>query len=297
MQPLIVDNIPNPTSGVDAGFDIKIYEKSGFHLPWHLHNTFELTYIQKGSGQRIIGNRIDPFGPGDTVLLAPNVPHAWKTHDRGPNGSARAITLKFAPDFPCVGLLDLPELAPVASVLRQAKRGLVLEGKLKDRVIYKLERISDQSKTRQLLAAMEILVTISEANETHTLLPSNEFTTKNSESLKTKQVIDFIFEQYANPIDANILASVAGIHPSSLGRLFKRTTGFTPTEFISQVRINKACQLLTNPQKSIVDICHESGFQNLSYFNRVFRTLRGCSPSQYRKELGSIAPDQAQANS
>ncbi|MZL71105.1 helix-turn-helix domain-containing protein [[Ruminococcus] torques] len=65
---------------------------------------------------------------------------------------------------------------------------------------------------------------------------------------------------------------------------FKQNFGLGAIEYLNQVRIRSACDLLRNTDRSISDIAFDTGFHNLSNFNRQFRTKVGCSPQTYRKE-------------
>jgi AraC-like DNA-binding protein/ligand-binding sensor protein len=68
-------------------------------------------------------------------------------------------------------------------------------------------------------------------------------------------------------------------------KLFKKATGLTFTDYLSRVRIEKAKNLLLNPNLRISEIAYEVGFQSLTHFNRIFRKLTGQSPSAYRSAL------------
>jgi AraC-like DNA-binding protein len=71
--------------------------------------------------------------------------------------------------------------------------------------------------------------------------------------------------------------------PSALCRLFKRSMHRTFTEYVNELRTNEACRLLATGGVRITSVAFEAGFENLSYFNRVFRRTRGMSPSAYRQ--------------
>jgi AraC-like DNA-binding protein len=283
MQPLAVDNLP----AQGAGYHIKVYEKDGFHLPWHMHDSYELTLIQRGSGQRIVGSHIEAFGPGDMVLLGPGLPHVWKNSRREQQSRVRAITLKLATQHPLLRLLELPEMEPLQQILQASMQGLLIMDTLRDTLAAQLEALSNQPVYRQLNGIIDILASISESCETRTLLPREASDYLPRESVSTRKVIDHIFDHYPQALDAASLAEVAGVHPASLGRLFKRTTGFTTTEFINQVRINRACQLLHKTDMPVLEISLHCGYENLSWFNRVFKQLRDCTPRAYRTRLNA----------
>jgi len=73
-------------------------------------------------------------------------------------------------------------------------------------------------------------------------------------------------------------------------KLFKRTTGLNFTEYLSQVRVEKAKDLMPNPQLRIGEIGYQVGFQSLTHFNRVFKRITGQSPTAYRAKLPHFKP-------
>jgi AraC-like DNA-binding protein len=70
-----------------------------------------------------------------------------------------------------------------------------------------------------------------------------------------------------------------------LCKLFRRSSGVTFTEFVSRTRVEKAKNLLLNPNLRISEIAFEVGFQSLTHFNRIFKKIVGESPTDYREHL------------
>ncbi|AWI08707.1 PocR ligand-binding domain-containing protein [Ereboglobus luteus] len=73
-------------------------------------------------------------------------------------------------------------------------------------------------------------------------------------------------------------------------KMFKKSTGMTFTDYLARVRVEKVKNLLLNPHKRVSEAAFEAGFQSLSQFNRVFRKLEGCSPTNYRNQLHPMIP-------
>ena len=97
-----------------------------FPFYWHYHPEFELTLIVDSHGQRLVGDGIADYGPGDLVLLGPNVPHSWRS---GPVKSVtgevhRAVVVQFREDFLGPRFFELQEMEGVARLLRNASNGL-----------------------------------------------------------------------------------------------------------------------------------------------------------------------------
>ena len=79
------------------------------------------------------------------------------------------------------------------------------------------------------------------------------------------------------------LAASAMISESECLRCFHKTIGLPPMQYLKQFRIQKAAELLISTEKKIGDIGAECGFLDTSYFTKVFRELRGCTPGEYRR--------------
>lgn len=106
---------------------------------------------------------------------------------------------------------------------------------------------------------------------------------ENRYSERLEPVIKYIKENYAYEIS---LAELAGILPMSEGqfsRVFKQTMKMSPIQYLMRYRILQSCKLLQDTDKKIGEIANLSGFNNISYFNRVFLNTIGCTPKEYRE--------------
>ena len=74
-------------------------------------------------------------------------------------------------------------------------------------------------------------------------------------------------------------------------RCFRAMLGTTPIQYVKQLRIQKAAELLLSTGRRVADIAAQCGFQDASYFTRTFREHRGCSPAEYRRNRGLAAPE------
>ena len=93
----------------------------------------------------------------------------------------------------------------------------------------------------------------------------------------------YIDSNFKEHLTLEKLAKIIHLNPEYFSRLFKSITGKNIFEYINYVRINNAGQLLINSDLSILETAYESGFSSISYFNRSFYKIYGCTPSRYRK--------------
>ncbi len=98
-----------------------------------------------------------------------------------------------------------------------------------------------------------------------------------------KLSIQNINENYKNKISLKTVADHLHTNPSYLSTLFKQEMGMTFTDYLNQIRINRSCELLADSNFSLIDISIQCGFDGQSYFTKVFRKIKGCTPKDYRK--------------
>jgi AraC-like DNA-binding protein/mannose-6-phosphate isomerase-like protein (cupin superfamily) len=103
---------------------------------------------------------------------------------------------------------------------------------------------------------------------------------------RLKKVILYIQDNYQEPIRTRDLSELIPMSEGQFCRFFKMMTRKTPVDYINSYRIRQAADLLQQSERKISDIAFEVGFDNVSYFIKVFRKAMKCSPSEFRKGAG-----------
>lgn len=109
----------------------------------------------------------------------------------------------------------------------------------------------------------------------------NDIESRYSERLEP--VISYIKENYAYEITLAELAAILPMSEGQFSRVFKQTMKMSPIQYLMRYRILQSCRLLQDTEKKIGEIANLSGFNNISYFNRVFLNTIGCTPKEYRE--------------
>lgn len=99
---------------------------------------------------------------------------------------------------------------------------------------------------------------------------------------KLNKVFDFLDEHYMDPITLEMVSDIAGFSKFHFSRIFKQCSGYNFYDYLSYLRIKSAENLLLNPEITITEISLQSGFSSLSTFNRTFKKIKNCTPSEYR---------------
>jgi AraC-like DNA-binding protein len=257
---------------------------------WHYHEDFELIYIIKGEGVRIVGDSLSHFRPVQLVLVGSWLPHLWKNDELHLNDdSVDRIVIKFTRLIGGQDIFSIPEFEGIVNLLSQSQRGLIFGEKTISKVHKILLDMSTCDGATKIINLQLVLKILSENND-YNYLASQEFTLPTSVSGENRlsRVINYISENFTNEISLVELARVAAMTPSSLCRFFKNRTNKTVFQFINEFRIGKACQMLISGNLSITEICFNSGFNSLTSFNRVFKDLKKVSPRKYKENYNIL---------
>ncbi|HRE82093.1 MAG TPA: AraC family transcriptional regulator [Opitutaceae bacterium] len=261
---------------VSTGKSERIYGE-GDH--WHYHQALELTYFRQGRGTRFVGDRIQEFGAGEIVLLGENLPHYW--HAVG-GSSGMAVQFFFPPSHP---IWVFPEATELVALSSRASRGLQFFGPTAERLIEDLEmmgRVDGLDRVGQLL---RLLSRVSQAPSAETSPISNQTFSLSAETghqTAMRAAMRFLLTHYQEEIRLAQLLEVTRMSKPTFSRYFKQHSGHTLEKCLQQIRIKAACRELSETEKPVIDIALNSGFSQISFFNRVFQRVMRCTPSHYR---------------
>jgi AraC-like DNA-binding protein len=272
-------------------FLVRAYDLPRFTVPWHFHPEIELTLILEGAGDRCVGDDLEPFEPGDLVLLGPNLPHYWHSHQpsEGPvkgRGRARAIVVQLREDSFGKRFFNLPETEPWLRLLERSRQGLFYGGAVAATVAREMQKLLKVPPTQRLLGLLAILQHIAEGLPDARALASQHYLPDcdHRTAERVRKVYQFLYAHLSEPIGLDDVAHVAGMSSAAFSRYCRRVTGRTLTRLIAELRVTQACKLLTDTDQSVSEIAFASGFQSISNFNRVFHELKGENPMSFRRK-------------
>ncbi|MCY0095672.1 AraC family transcriptional regulator [Hoeflea ulvae] len=262
-------------------FDRRLDE---FPFNWHYHPEFELTLTVNSRGMRFVGDHFGHYDDGDLVLIAPNVPHAFQSQSLIEATSPhRAVVCWFTQDW-ISGLIGaVPELAPVAGLLLQARRGLHFAPVTTRLLRARLLQLTEVDGLPQVLALQSILFDLSMASDC-TALASGEVAVSDlpRDRVRLQRVLDHLHVHYDQPLRLAPLCELVHLTESQLQRVFKRSARMSISAYVQQLRLGRACQMLVQTDAGIGRIATDCGFSDAADFARRFKKARNLTPSAYR---------------
>ena len=254
---------------------------------WHYHQAMELTLIERGAGTRFVADHIELFEAGDLVLIGANVPHYW--HPRG-----RSAGLSVQWDFPLDhGIWTFGETAaPLRALATSALRGLHLRGDTARKTATAMAELPNLAGLQRLAAFLHLLANVASAPKRDMrplgALPfSMDGTDEQQEAVR--RAVSYILAHYRDPIRLEELLRLSGMSRATFARQFQRHAGKPFSTFLNQVRLQAVCRALLDTAEPIGSIAFSHGFNQLSFFNRLFQREFGTSPSTYRMHQPRVA--------
>lgn len=254
---------------------------------WHYHPEIELVFVNGGAGKRQIGSHVSYYTDGDLILIGSNLPHCGFTDDHTGNKNETVIQMK--PDFLGSEFLALQETKNILDLFFRAKGGIAFSGETKVSVGKKIEIMENQLPFERLLTLLSVLKDL-EYSKDYKVLNAAGFAmeTQVQDNDRINMVFNYVKDHFQEPISLEEVAEITSMTVPSFCRYFKKITKKTFTKFVNEYRIVHASKLLAEKPIGITEVCYESGFNNFSHFNKIFKEFTGKSASQYRQELKSV---------
>lgn len=259
-------------------------QKSEFTYPLHVHNEYELNFVEGCQGaRRIVGDNIEELGNYDLVLLGGGIEHTWEQH-HCTTGNIREITIQFSPDLFGDVLLAKNQIASLRRLLDSSRNGVAFSMPVIMRMYNRLnEVLQTQPGFYRVIKLMELLYELSLEEDFHMLATSSfAHVNHNADSRRVRKIEEYINTHFKEEIRLQELADLVGMTTTSFSRFFKLRTGRTVSDYIIDIRLGYAARQLADNTTSVVEICYDSGFNNVSNFNRIFKKRKGCSPTVFR---------------
>lgn len=279
----------NSNSLQQPSINVGVFQDNLESINWHYHNYFEISFITEGTGKRFVADSMDEFQPGDMVFVGPNIPHTWVVDKEQYTTGKRKLEMvyvQFSEASLGKEMLSLSEFSNAEKALQIATRGVRIVGNSLNEVSNLMLQMPYANHFERYILFLEILNMIGKSEEV-VLLASKEYinTRFHTDNQRIQTIYKFLMEHYREEIDLERIASLVNLAPGSLCRFFKKQLGKTIFEYLNFIKVDFACKLLMNNELSVADVAYDSGFNNLSHFNKQFRQITGVSPLKYRQRM------------
>ncbi len=269
------------------GLRIKIFPYLQNNTVMHGHTFAEIAVITSGKGMHRTFKGLEPLSPGDVLLVPEGAVHAYEEVD-----DLRLVNILFSPEELPV-LAELNRLQGCGSLF--AIRSSPVFANMK--ILHLNLKPDDFSFVKDLLALM--------VKENGGALPGKRCAVLGAFLLLVSRivrgggeyqleaekkvpdgitrVVNYILDNYEKEIELKDLVRISKMSPSSFMRVFSAVKGTSPMNFLTEVRINRACTLLQSRKCGITEIAGMVGFADSNYFSRAFHKHIGISPREFRR--------------
>jgi len=257
-----------------------------FYSLLHQHEELQISFIKQGEGSLLVGDSISSYKTGDFVILGGNLPHVFKSQESA-EATSHMLTVFFTKESFGIDFFKTEELKTLTSFFEKAANGFKITAPPTS-LIELFEQLKSASKLDRFIYFIRLLKLLNEApyESLSSFVSEKKYT--DTEGNRMSAVIQYTLTNFTKKISLHEIAREAAMTPNAFCKYFKKRTRKTYVEFLTELRIDTATQLLKdNVEMSIAEIAEESGFSNISNFNRKFKELKKIRPLEYRKQHAS----------
>ena len=259
--------------------------KPCFNYPLHKHNVYEFNFVEHCKGaRRIVGDSVEVLGEYDLAFMGCNLEHVWEQYECKP-GIIHEITIMIPADFFSPNFLEKNCMKPVKDMFENAQVGIAFGMRAIMTVYDRINQIvSSEPSFGTVQTLLSIIYDLAASGDYHTLASSHyshaevPVTSRRIQKLK-----DYIDAHFNEEIRIEVLADMVGMTPNALSRFFKQRTNRSISNYINEVRLGHATNMLADSTMSIAEISYRCGFNTISNFNRIFKNIKEITPKEFRE--------------
>ena len=276
-----------------AGYRSTITSRAGHRIPWHRHEEIEVLYLVSGSLELCLLGRTNHLRAGDGAFINTNVLHMACSVDR-----CELCSLVFRPSLIAGGADSVFERKYVRPLTESAAAKGVL---LRRESEWDAQALAHLEEAFQAMSAAEggyefavrahlsrlwyLIYSREEADITE-----NPVHASTVDAARLKAMLDYIHENYAQPLALSQIAQAANIGERECLRCFRRTIDLSPKQYLQQYRIAEAAVFLRESALTVAQVAARCGFDSPSNFAQVFRKYYHCSPRDFRRDFQEGRP-------
>jgi len=257
--------------------------KTGFDLPLHNHDYFEINLILNARGaRRVVGSHIGDIGETELICIGPNLTHGWLNH-QCKSKNIKEFTIQFQKDLFDEKFLKRNQLINIRNMFENAKRGILFSPETVEDIRPRITALSNKKGFESVMELLSIINELSIANNIEVLSDSTFLTEEyNYTSRRVERVFEYMNDNFDKHITLSDTAKVANMADASFSRFLKYKTGHSFIEKLNEIRLGHVSRMLLDTTHSISEIAYLCGFNNMANFNRTFKINKGLTPNEFR---------------
>lgn len=255
----------------------------------HRNDSDEVVLITQGSGRLQIGFSEDAFGPGTIAYVKAGTLRCWDSgSDAGIPVPVSALVVHIPRKALCREFLELEEAAGVRTFLESIGKGAFMHLQAYQRIEARLKTILGARGMLRIARTHALLDLLSNLSGWQVIEDQKVGKANREDRARLKRVHQHLEMHFTSPVKRDSLAQLVGMEPNSFSRFFRRASGQKLADYLAVIRVRHAATLLgARRRMPVSQVARESGFQNLSAFNRQFKKRLGVTPRSYRSALNS----------
>ncbi|NKI32092.1 AraC family transcriptional regulator [Croceivirga thetidis] len=273
--------IPKPKN---ENLIVQVDEGNRFYSKLHQHQEIQLSLILSGDGRLIAGNTVTDYAPGDFFAIGGNLPHLFQSGEN--ETKSKMISMFFLKD--CFGkdFFLSKEMKGVQPIFDYLQYGIKLKSDDKLKMLF--DNLTKKDEFEVFITLLQLLKQMMHSKKEVLNEKGFVYSISSNHGERLQEVIDYTLHNFTSNLTLEKVAEKIHMGKISFCRFFKQRTNKTYFQFLSEVRINHACQLLrVNSELSIAEVALASGYESISNFNRQFKQLQKVNPSSFRKHSQS----------
>ena len=233
--------------------------ENNMNFPRHIHHSFEIILVTDGEIKASVNSETYTLKEGDALLIFPHQVHSISSE------ASSHVTYIFSPLLVNSFYSALRDKVPVSGAFR-----------IPDALVTALSSLSPDSTVVEKKGVLYSVCAEFDRGA--------EYVERQYKNGPFYELFSFVEENYTGECMLSDAVERVGMNYSYISRNFKKLVGMSFNDYVNLMRLNQACYLLKNTDRSITDCGFESGFRSIHTFNRNFKERYGISPQQYRKE-------------
>jgi AraC-like DNA-binding protein len=234
-----------------------------------------------------VGDHIDEIGEIELVLIGPNLYHGWQLKNCK-SDKIHEVTIQFHNDLFPETLLSRKILTPINEMFNRSKHGILFSDKTAKELKARIVELSKLDGIDYFLEITSILYDMA-ISRNQVLLSTHTADYDKFEDYNQMKIInEYIQINFSEKITLEEISKIANMSTISFNRFIKKRTGKTFVNYINDIRIGYAVRWLAENEMSISEVAYKSGFNNIANFNSTFKSIKKCTPSQYKDKFFGI---------